>query len=93
MKPDRFARLKELLIRAEDLPEEQRKAYLDEACQDDSGLRDQIDTLLARGDDPDQAYRLAKKAARSDPENPDVLLVLARVASTLNRVEDASQGQ
>ena len=44
---DRFTRLKEILLRAADLPEDERAAFLDRACSGDSALRDEIETLLA----------------------------------------------
>ncbi len=51
MKPDRFARLKKILLEASDLPEEKRKAYLDQACDDDPDLRLETEAILANDDD------------------------------------------
>jgi WD40 repeat protein len=49
MEPDRFARLKELLLKARDLSEEERSAFLDDACKDDLDLRQEAEAILAWG--------------------------------------------
>jgi serine/threonine protein kinase len=54
MNPDRFKRLKELLLAAADLPESERKIYLDEACGDDPDLRREVESILASGGEPDE---------------------------------------
>jgi serine/threonine protein kinase/Tfp pilus assembly protein PilF len=48
--PDRFARLKELFLTVPCLPEADRGAYLDEACQGDPALRREVESLLDRPD-------------------------------------------
>ena len=48
MNPERFARIKELLLEATNLPEASRSAFLDGACQHDTELRQEIDELLAQ---------------------------------------------
>jgi serine/threonine protein kinase len=52
MNSDRFKRLKELLLAAADLPESERKAYLDNACGDDPDLRREVESILASGAEP-----------------------------------------
>jgi serine/threonine protein kinase len=52
VKQDRFARLKELLLKAADLPESERKAYLDDACKDDPELRKEVEKILEHDADP-----------------------------------------
>ena len=47
MKPERFARLKELLLAVADLPADERSAYLDAACHDDSAMRREVEATLA----------------------------------------------
>ncbi len=47
MSPQRWGRIKEIFGAALDLPEEQRAAYLAEQCGTDSGLRLEIEGLLA----------------------------------------------
>jgi serine/threonine protein kinase/tetratricopeptide (TPR) repeat protein len=47
VKPGRYARAKRLLLEVADLPEGDRKAYLDSACKDDPELRKEVDSLLA----------------------------------------------
>lgn len=47
MKPEKWARIKQLLDEAWDLGPDTRDAYLDQACQNDYSLRLQIDALLA----------------------------------------------
>lgn len=54
MKADRFARLKQVLLRARDMPEEARLAYLDESCADDPELRREAESLLAHRDASDE---------------------------------------
>ena len=46
MEPDRFARLKELLLKARDLPKEQWRAFLDDACKDAPELRHMVVRIL-----------------------------------------------
>lgn len=47
MKPERFARVKELLLRLVDVPAEERSAFLDDACRDDPDLRREVESTLA----------------------------------------------
>jgi hypothetical protein len=54
MKPDRFRRLKKLLLEAVDLPEAERKTYLSSACKDDPDLRQEVESILASGADPSE---------------------------------------
>jgi serine/threonine protein kinase len=54
MNPERFKRLKELLLAAADLPESERKAYQDEVCGDDPDLRREVESILKSGTDPDK---------------------------------------
>ena len=49
MNPDRFDRVKEILLRVADLPETERRAAVDEACGGDPGLRADVEDLLDRG--------------------------------------------
>ncbi len=46
MKPDRFAQVKELILKVADLPEKERKDFLDEACKDDPELREEVESFL-----------------------------------------------
>ena len=48
MNRERFARLREILARATELPQEERAAYLDEACGEDAALRQEAEAILAR---------------------------------------------
>jgi len=45
--PDRFARLKELLLRAADLSGKERRVFIDDACKDDPLLRREVEAVLA----------------------------------------------
>jgi len=47
VKPERFARLKQLLLAVADLPADERRAYLDAACHDDSEMRREVEATLA----------------------------------------------
>jgi Tol biopolymer transport system component len=48
MNPERFARVKEILLRALDLPETERGVLLDRECAGDPELRREVEELLAR---------------------------------------------
>ena len=53
MRPERFAHVKRLLAEVSDLPENERKAYLEVSCEDDEGLRAEVEALLDhRADSP-----------------------------------------
>ena len=47
MTTNRFAWMKELVILAADIPDDERRAFLDEACGSDTGLRRKIESVLA----------------------------------------------
>ena len=51
MTPDRFGRLKRVVLEAADLPEDERKAYLDKVCKDDPELRKEAESILAHDTD------------------------------------------
>ena len=51
MTQDRFARIKELLLKAADLPEAERQAFLDDACKDDPDLRKEVEKILEHDGD------------------------------------------
>jgi serine/threonine protein kinase len=46
VKLERFARIKEILYKVDDLPEDEQKAYLDELCKNDPDLYQEVDSLL-----------------------------------------------
>ena len=48
-----FARLKSIFARAVEVPEHEVAAFLDEACQGDRGLRNQVEELLRQASSPD----------------------------------------
>jgi serine/threonine-protein kinase len=45
---DRFARLKEILLKVADLPDRERESFLDEACKGDPELREEVESILAK---------------------------------------------
>jgi non-specific serine/threonine protein kinase/serine/threonine-protein kinase len=47
MTPDQWREVDEVLVSALDLPENERSAYLDSACEDRPALRAEVDSLLA----------------------------------------------
>ncbi len=51
MNPERFARLREILLTLPCLPEDDRPRYLDEECRDDPELRREVDAVLSCGGD------------------------------------------
>jgi serine/threonine-protein kinase len=59
VKPDRFERLKEILLKAADLSEAEREVYLDEACKDDPDLRKEAESILAHEADPSGILKTA----------------------------------
>ncbi len=76
MEPDRFARLKELLLKARDLPEEQRRAFLDDACKDAPELRREAEAILAHGHETHGILRPDAVLARFlDASSPPVRLI------------------
>ncbi len=50
MNPERFGRMKEILLTALALPKEERAAYLDRACGEDAELRREVTELLGQKD-------------------------------------------
>ena len=48
----RHKRLTEIFLRASELPEKRRRAYLDEACSDDADLRARVEGMLYAEQDP-----------------------------------------
>jgi serine/threonine protein kinase/tetratricopeptide (TPR) repeat protein len=52
VKADRFERLKEILLKAADLSEAERRAFLDEVCKGDPELRKEAESILAHEADP-----------------------------------------
>jgi eukaryotic-like serine/threonine-protein kinase len=50
---DRWQRIKEIFISAQARPPAERSDYLDEACQDDPSVREEVETLLAADADND----------------------------------------
>ena len=47
MKPERYQRAMELFQQACEMPADQRVAFLDQACQDQPDLRQEVESLLA----------------------------------------------
>ena len=52
MTPQRWSRVKEVFFRARETSEEEREAYLESACGDDQELRDEVELLLAKDNQP-----------------------------------------
>jgi len=67
MTPERWAQIKQAMQAALDLPEPDRRAYLDSACGNDPALRDEVESLLAAHN---QASGFLDVAA-SPPKPPD----------------------
>ena len=64
MKPERFARLKELLLRAGELASDDRAAFLDEACRDDPELKREAEALLEHETDSPEILGTATPTIR-----------------------------
>ncbi len=79
MKPDRFAKLKEILGEVANLPQDRREAYLDEICRDDPGLREEIESILAHESERHEvlktggAMSLDPAGSAEPPELPDMV--------------------
>ncbi len=69
MKPDRFARLKEIIFEATNLSEEERKTYLDEVCKDDPELRKEVEAVFAHESDQHEILKIGG-AISFEPEAP-----------------------
>ena len=52
MRPDRFTRVKEILLAIADLPAQEREAYLDRECRGDPELRAEVESMLAHDGHP-----------------------------------------
>jgi eukaryotic-like serine/threonine-protein kinase len=66
MTPERWARIKEIFRPALEMPETERRVFLDEACAADASLRDEVERLLAKEDAPSlvsPAAELLRQAA------------------------------
>ncbi len=57
MTPERFARMKELLLASADLPAAERPVYLREVCSDDPDLCREVEEILARDRDTKQILK------------------------------------
>jgi eukaryotic-like serine/threonine-protein kinase len=68
--PESFARMKEILLRAADLPPTERAAFLDEACSDDPDLRREIDAVLAHDQEGHHILDPGALLARMDVTAP-----------------------
>ena len=71
MNAERFARLKRLFLVVADLPADERRAYLDEACADDAELRREIERLLASDRRPDELLATGRPPAPGPEHPPD----------------------
>jgi hypothetical protein len=67
MSPGRFARLKEILLRAADLPEAERARSLVAACLHDPELRKEAVSILAHDADPPGILRTGSRALAPAP--------------------------
>ncbi len=77
MTPDRFARMKELLLASADLPAAERPRYLREVCSDDPDLCREVEEILARDRDTQQILKSDVDLARAF-RLPDLLVDGAR---------------
>jgi non-specific serine/threonine protein kinase/serine/threonine-protein kinase len=72
---DRFERLKEILLKTVDLPEAERRQFLDEACKDDPDLRKEAESILAHEADASEILQVrgAREGGALDslPSNDD----------------------
>jgi len=50
VEPDRWHRIEDLFHAAIDLPDEQRAEFVRQSCGADAGLRQELESLLAAGD-------------------------------------------
>ena len=74
MTPEQLEQIKTLLLRAKDLPSEQRTAFLDAACAGDAEMRAELERLFAEEDPEATLETLAKEIAvirRAAPGSED----------------------
>jgi serine/threonine protein kinase len=56
MTPERWQQIRDVLEEAQELEPDQRSAFLDRACLSDQSLRQEVEVLLAAGDDAHSAF-------------------------------------
>jgi serine/threonine protein kinase/Tfp pilus assembly protein PilF len=87
MTSDRFARLKEITLKAADLPEDEREAFLDGACGDDVEFRREVESILAHeGNSPD-IMRTGEAIPIEISETTEAVDMIGRTLSHF-RIED-----
>jgi serine/threonine protein kinase/Tfp pilus assembly protein PilF len=57
LNPIEFERIRELLIKVVDLPADEQRLYLEDSCKDDPKLLKEIELILARESDDQQAFK------------------------------------
>jgi tetratricopeptide (TPR) repeat protein len=73
VKPDRYARIKELVLRVTDLQENERKDFLDEACKDDPELRSEVESYLAHEEDRHKILKTGGAIPSDLKKSPDTV--------------------
>ena len=89
MDPNRFARLKEILLEATDLSESERRAFLADACGDDAELRREVESILTRDGRSTRLPKLERAYRRSGPVRSDDVAPDGRFL-VIKRPDDAS---
>ena len=66
MDPERHKQITDLFIKVCDLPEEERSAFLDSSCKDDTALREAVEALLAHDAGVHSEFAREEAAASDD---------------------------
>jgi Tol biopolymer transport system component len=90
MNPERWQRIKEVLDTALELESGRRDAYLNEACEGDPGLRDEVVSLMASLDEAGDFLDESPLAAIAEEETGDPLL--GRRVGTYRITEEIGHG-
>jgi serine/threonine-protein kinase len=87
VRPDRFARLRELLLRVADLSEDERKPLLDEACKDDPELKAEIESLLSHDSDHREILKTAGMIPGASRDFPQAGTKDSLIGQTISHYE------
>ena len=67
MNPERFERVREVYHAVLDRPSGERAAFLEQACSGDAALRDEIQSLLAAGEEAGSFLAAPETALETQP--------------------------
>jgi eukaryotic-like serine/threonine-protein kinase len=97
MDSERWKRIEELYHSAEELPDEQRSSFLDDACRGDQSLAEEVESLLKHGATPHSlldkpAVAIVAKALAAEQAQPPTLRLDGKTLSHYRVLEAIGQG-